>query len=371
MSAAIGLVPAEHERDLAATLRDLFATQQHSQALRESFETPSGWSATVWKALAEEIGLCGLTVPEEFGGLGLGMCEGATVHLELGRALFPGPFLSTSLATTAILASGDPSAAERWLPRIAAGELVATVLLAPGDLTAEGTLHGSATFLPYGASADLILLPVASGGTVRWFAVEAPGDGLVVDDMDVLDLTRRQARVELRGVRAEPLTDGVTSIGDAVAQHLRLALAAEAVGGLQWCLETCVEYAKTRTQFGRPIGSFQAVAHACVQMLEAVQSGAATTRWAAVAHATGSPETVLAGHVAALRTGEAYRAQTEAAIHLLGGVGFTWEHDAHLYYRRARAALALSGGPSRLREQIAAAAGLGPLAPAEARGPGA
>jgi len=359
-----GLAPAQHEVDLARTLRDALAELVPSAALRAGLDSTEGFGVDAWKAVAGEIGLCGLAVPEHLGGLGLGALELNTVHVELGRALYPGPFLSTSLATTALLASADGPAQERWLPRVAAGELIASVLpdeaavnAAPGR--PAWTLSGTASFVPYGHVAQLLLVPTHSHG---WFAVEGAAAGVAVRMMPGLDLTRRLAQLEFHDAPAVPVgqPDAGVDVGAAVAQHLRLALAAEAAGGLDWCLATCVEYAKTRTQFGRPIGSFQAVAHACVQMLEAVQSSTATARWAAHATATNSSEALLAGHVAALRAGEAYRTHTEAAIHLLGGTGFTWEHDAHLYYRRARSALALSGGLSAHRAAIATAAGLDP-----------
>jgi alkylation response protein AidB-like acyl-CoA dehydrogenase len=372
-----GLVPAEHERDLAATLRELCSDQLDSPALRTCIETTEGYPAGLWKAVAQDIGLCGLTVPESLGGLGLGMLEANTVHVELGRSLFPAPFLSTSLATTAILAGGSADVAERWLPAVAAGECIATVAAgagasravgsdrgstaAPGRdgaaaagvaADAQGRLSGRAQFVPYAHAADLLL--VATGHTV--FAVE-PGAGVTVTQLRGLDLTRRLCTVDLADVAGTPIGDA-TAVGDAVSAHLRLALAAEAVGGLEWCLDTVVEYAKTREQFGRKIGSFQAVAHQCVNLYSEVRSVSAAARWAAHAAATGDAEAELSGYVAALRAADAYRTQTEAAVHLLGGIGFTWEHDIHLYYRRARSALALAGGLAFLRERVATAAGL-------------
>jgi alkylation response protein AidB-like acyl-CoA dehydrogenase len=348
-----GLVPGEHERDLATTLRDLCADQLASEALRACLETTEGYPGGLWKAVAQEIGLCGLTVPESFGGLGLGTLEVNTVHVELGRSLFPAPFLSTSLATTALLAGGDTATAERWLPGIAAGETVATVASGAGVFAdAAGRLSGRAQFVPYAHAADLLLVP--AGATA--FAVE-PGAGVTVTQLTGLDLTRRLCTVDLADAAATPVGEA-TAIDAAVAAHLRLALAAEAVGGLEWCLDTIVAYAKTREQFGRVIGSFQAVAHQCVNLYSEVRSVSAAARWAANAAATGDNEAELSNYVAALRAADAYRTQTEATVHLLGGIGFTWEHDIHFYYRRARSALALLGGLTALRQAVATAAGL-------------
>jgi alkylation response protein AidB-like acyl-CoA dehydrogenase len=348
-----GLVPADHERDLAATLRALCADHLHSAALRACIESADGYPQELWKAVAQDVGLCGLTVPESLGGLGLGLLEVNTVHTELGRALFPAPFLGTSLATTALLAGGDAAAAERWLPGIAAGQTVATVAAGADVLTdADGRLSGRAQFVPYAHVADLLV--VTAGDTA--FAVEA-GAGVTVTSMTGLDLTRRLGTVEFTNAVGIPIGDA-PGVAAAMAAHLRLALAAEAVGGLEWCLDTVVGYAKTREQFGRVIGSFQAVAHQCVQLYSEVRSVSAAARWAAHAAATGDAEAELSNYVAALRAGDAYRTQTEAAVHLLGGIGFTWEHDVHFYYRRARSALALSGGLTHLRQAVATAAGL-------------
>jgi alkylation response protein AidB-like acyl-CoA dehydrogenase len=347
------LVPAEHERDLAATLRALCADQLGSAALRRCIESDEGYPLELWKAVAQDIGLCGLTVPEALGGLGLGLLEVNTVHVELGRALFPAPFLGTSLATTALMAGGDVAAAERWLPGIAAGQTLAT-WCSGGDVSvdAAGRLTGRVQFVPYAHVADLLL--VTAGSTT--FAARG-GTGMTISQMPGLDLTRRLGVVEFTGAVGVPVGDA-TVVRDAAAAHLRLALAAEAAGGLEWCLDTVVGYAKTREQFGRVIGSFQAVAHQCVQMYSELRSVSAAARWAAHAAATGDPEATLAGHVAALRAADAYRTHTEAAVHLLGGIGFTWEHDVHFYYRRARSALALLGGLAHLRERIAATSGL-------------
>jgi alkylation response protein AidB-like acyl-CoA dehydrogenase len=178
--------------------------------------------------------------------------------------------------------------------------------------------------------------------------------------MTGMDLTRRLAVVDLADTPATLIGtgDGAAGALAEVGRHLRLALSAEAAGGLEWCTATCVEYARTRQQFGRIIGSFQAVAHACVDLYGAARSAQATARWAAVAAQNGTAEAELAGHVAALRAGEDYKTQTEAGVHLLGGIGFTWEHDMHLYYRRARSAAALSGGPAAHRLAIAGLTGL-------------
>ena len=358
------LVPNADERALAGTVRKVLIDLSSTEQIRADLATEPGFGATAWKALAQDVGLCGLTIPEEHGGLGLGWSAANVVHHELGRALYPGPFLATALAGTALVASG----AHTWLPAIAAGETVATVALADrrGSWTGAGVtamavadgwrLSGRRFFVIAGHAADLLVVLATTESGDALFVVPADAPGLSVAPMPGLDLTRRLAVVDLAGTPAARIGDAAATAD--VARHLRLALAAEAGGGLEWCAATCVEYASTRQQFGRIIGSFQAVAHGCVDLYGASRAARASARWAAVATENGDREAELAGHVAALRAGEDYKTHTEAGIHLLGGIGFTWEHDMHLYYRRARAASALTGGPAGHRLAIAELAGL-------------
>ncbi len=365
------LVPGEDERALADTVRDVVRDLSPVEQIRADADSDLGFGATAWKALARDVGLCGLTIPEQHGGLGLGWSAVNVVHHELGRALYPGPFLATSLATTALLAAG---AGDR-LAGIAAGDTVAAVALADRSGTWTGTgvtatsssdaadgwrLTGRRWFVIAGHAADLLVVLARTEAGDSLFAVEAGAAGLTAAPMTGMDLTRRLAVVDLADTPATLIgaDDSAGGALEAVGRHVRLALSAEAGGGLDWCTATCVEYAGTRQQFGRIIGSFQAVAHACVDLYDAARSAQAAARWAAVAAQNGAAEAELAGHVAALRAGEDYKTQTEAGVHLLGGIGFTWEHDMHLYYRRARSAAALTGGPAGHRLAIAGLAGL-------------
>ena len=362
------LVPGADERALADTVRDVLADLSPLTEVRAEADGEPGYGVRAWKALAGDVGLCGLTVPESSGGLGLGHAAANVVHHELGRALYPGPFLATSLAAAGLCADADGEAAQRWLPLIAAGDAVGAVAFADrrgrwaGDgVTVTGgpgtwRLTGQRWFAVAAHVADVVLVP--AGDSV--FAVASDAAGFSARTLTGLDLTRRLAVVDLQDAPATLVGSegGAADVLDAVATYLRLALAAEAGGGLDWCLTTCVEYATTRQQFGRIIGGYQAVAHACVDLLAARRSVSATARWAAVATQNGDLEAALAAHVAALRGSEAYETQTEAGVHLLGGIGFTWEHDMHLYYRRARAAATLAGGSAAHRRAIAALAGL-------------
>ncbi|MFI6093613.1 acyl-CoA dehydrogenase family protein [Streptomyces sp. NPDC051218] len=369
-----GLALTDEQLDLRTTLRDFLTDKLTSQALRAQIDTEDGFDRPLWFGLASELGLVGLSVAERHGGLGLGPAEAAIAHQELGRSLYPGPFLATSLAATALAAADDADAAARWLPPIASGELVATCALsdsrgswhAPQTVVrASGAggrwqLTGSRTFVLAGHVADVLLVPAASAAGLSLFLVEADAQGLTTAAVPGLDLTRKLATVSLENTPATLV--GVQGQADdvlrSVAHALQLAASAEAAGGIDWCLEAGVGHAKTREQFGRPIGSFQAVAHAAVDILTHREFTSAGVRYAAVATAQGDPEAELATRVTVLRAGEAYRQVAEATIHLFGGTGFTWEHDAHLYYRRAWSDRQLSGGAQDHRAAVAALAGL-------------
>ncbi len=373
MVSADDLVVTSDQSDLNTTLRAALADISSSVALRRDLATDTGYDGESWRRLTGEVGLSGLTIPEEFGGVGLGPMEAAGAHTELGRALYPGPYLSTHLLSTALLASGDRDAQADWLPGLAAGELVGAVAVADkaGSWSAaDGVvanradgdgwrLSGTRWYVIAGHVADVLLVSASTGKDPALFLVPTGAEEVSAAGVAGLDLTRRVATVSLENAPAALLAaaDVAPAVLDAVRSTLLVATAAEAAGGIDWCLDTSVAYAKTREQFGRPIGSFQAVAHACVDILAERELAFAAVRYAAAASAEGAEDRDLAALVAVLRTGEAYARVTEATIHLLGGLGFTWDHDAHLYYRRARSGRLLSGRPQEHREAIAILAG--------------
>jgi alkylation response protein AidB-like acyl-CoA dehydrogenase len=366
------LALSEDQHALQDTLRGFLTDQFPSATLRAALETEAGYSPELHARLAGELGLTGLTIPEEYGGLGMSQAEACVVHAELGRALYPGPFLSSSLAAGALLAADDRAVQERWLPLLAEGSVTGTVAAAdkvghwsPGsvraDLTPQGwRLHGRRWYVIAGHVADIVLVPAITGSVPAMFLVERGSPGFTDSAQLGLDLTRRVCVTTFDAAPAVLLGQhqNAAAACDQAEREFLLATAAEAAGGIGWCLDATVAYAKNREQFGRPIGSFQAVAHACVDMLADFQSVSAAARYAAVAAADGSSEAPIAAHVAALRAGEAYRSVTESAIHIFGGIGFTWEHDAHLYYRRAWSAERLAGGPQAHRSAISDLAGL-------------
>ena len=359
---------------LQETLRGFLADQLPSSVLRSALETEAGYSPELHARLAGELGLTGLTIPEEFGGLGMSPAEASVVHTELGRALYPGPFLATSLAAGALLAVGDRAAQERWLPLLADGSVIGTLAAAgeagywspgPDSVRAERApggwrLYGHRWYVIAAHVADIAVVPAMTESGPAMFLVESKSLGFTPSGQLGLDLTRRVCVTAFDEAPAVLLGHGQDAMAalERAERDFLLATAAEAAGGIGWCLDATIAYAKERVQFDQPIGSFQAVAHACVDMLAEFQAVSAAARYAAIAAADGSAEAPMAAHVAALRAGQAYRAVTESAIHVFGGIGFTWEHDAHLYYRRAWSAERLAGGPQAHRSAISDLAGL-------------
>ena len=368
------LALSEDQHALQDTLRGFLTDQLPSTALRTALETEAGYSPELHARLAGELGLTGLTIPEDYGGLGMSQAEASVVHTELGRVLYPGPFLSSGLAAGVLLAADDRTATERWLPLLADGTVTGTVAAAseagswspgPDSVRAERApggwrLYGHRWYVIAGHVADIVVVPAITESGLATFLVESRSLGYTASGQLGLDLTRRVCVTAFDEAPAVLLGRGNSAAAalDRAERDFLLATAAEAAGGIGWCLDATIAYAKERVQFDQPIGSFQAVAHACVDMLAAFQAVSAAARYAAIAAAEGSAEAPMAAHVAALRAGEAYRAVTESAIHVFGGIGFTWEHDAHLYYRRAWSAERLAGGPQAHRAAISDLAGL-------------
>jgi alkylation response protein AidB-like acyl-CoA dehydrogenase len=365
------LALTEDQRALRDTLRGFLADQLPSAALRAMIDTQPGYAPDLHARLGTELGLTGLTIPGEFGGRGVSQAEASVVHAELGRTLYPGPFLASSLAAGVLLAATDSvAAAKRWLPLLADGSVTGTIAAAdkdgrwssaPGSVRAHLTphgwrLYGSCWYVIAAHVANILVVSAGAGSVPAMFLVEADATGLRSTAQRSLDLTRRVYVTTFDATPAVLLAqDGpAVAILQQAERDFLLATAAEAAGGISWCLDTAVLYARDRSQFSRPAGSFETVAHACVGMLEAFQSAEAAARYAAACAADGAPEAPTAARVAALRAGQAYRTVTETAIRLFDGIGSTWEHDAHLYYRRAWSAERLAGGPQAHRAALTA-----------------
>ncbi|MCX4706539.1 acyl-CoA dehydrogenase family protein [Streptomyces sp. NBC_01373] len=361
------LSETEEQRELRMVLRDFFTEESGPEDVRKHLATPRGHDETLWARLAGEIGVHGLAIPEEFGGSGFTFAELAVALEEAGRALYCAPLLPTAvLAAHALLNSQDQQACERYLPRIADGTLTATVAGFDEDEPGVGVgaersgpgwvLRGAADFVLDGAGADLIVVRARTTEGARLFACEPAEDTCSRTPRRVLDETRRQALVEFRGAPATPVGESgeVTAALDAG----RAALAAEQVGGSGHALDATVEFVAQRRQFGRPIGSFQAVKHRLADVLVALEAARSASAYATACVALASPQLPVAASAAAAVCSETYRLATAEYVQLHGGIGFTWEHPAHLYVRRARSSEVLFGTADHHRTRLAELVGL-------------
>ena len=297
------LALSEDQHALQRTLRGFLTDQLPSEALRAVLETEVGYSPELHGRLAGELGLTALTIPEEFGGLGMSQAEASVVHTELGRALYPGPFLSSALAADVLLA-GDRAAAEHWLPLLADGSVTGTLAAAgeagqwspgPDSVRAERApggwrLYGHRWYVVAGHVADIVVVPAVTESGPAMFLVESRSLGYTASGQLGLDLTRRVCVTAFDEAPAVLLGQGEDAVAalDRAERDFLLATAAEAAGGIGWCLDATIAYAKDRVQNGQPIGAFQAVAHACVDMLAEFQAVSAAARYAAIAAADGS-----------------------------------------------------------------------------------
>jgi alkylation response protein AidB-like acyl-CoA dehydrogenase len=354
----MSFVPDADQQELVSSVRRFLADRSPMPVVRELVESGEEDSG-LWRTAAGQLGLLGLAVPETSGGQGFGPVEQGLVFEEMGRALFCAPYLSTvALAVPTILACGDETAAKELLPSIIDGSVTATLALPSdtGGLRAERdgdrwTLDGAETFVLDGHTADLLLVVAEATHSTALFVVDAGAAGLRLEQLDTLDLTRRQACVELTGVDARPL--GPASVLDGMLDQARALLAMEEVGGAARCLDMAVEYAGQRIQFGRPIGSFQAIKHKLADMWMAVES-ARSLAYHAVWTAQHAPDELpVAAAMAQAAASDAFCFAAAECVHVHGGIGFTWEHDAHLYFRRAYASAVLFGDADHHRERLA------------------
>jgi alkylation response protein AidB-like acyl-CoA dehydrogenase len=319
----------------------------------EREELPGFWASLV------EQGWLGLHVAEADGGQGFGLTELVVVLEELGRVVAPGPFLPTVLASAAIAAGRRKDVGAAHLPGLCDGSTIGAVALPPATITAEPAgaeavrLSGRARPVLGAAQARLFVLPVTSPDGERWYVVDA-GD-VTVEPLPSLDPTRRVGEVVVEGVTlgAERQLPDLT--GRLVADLAAIVMSAECAGGADWCVDTAASHAKVREQFGRPIGQFQAVKHRCADMLVAAGQAAAVA-WDAARGADDREEASLAAAVAGVLAPEAFFTCAKDCVQVLGGIGFTWEHDVHVYLKRAASVRALLGGPEPWRARVASLA---------------
>jgi alkylation response protein AidB-like acyl-CoA dehydrogenase len=364
------LAVSAEQSELRESVRRFLADRAPVSRVRELMETPDGTDRQVWQQAGAQLGLQGIAIPEEYGGAGFSFAEQAIVLEELGAALYGGPYLASAvLAATALLSSSDEAARRELLPGIASGETVATLAFTEDDGSWEPAairlaatrrddgwvLDGRKSFVLDGHTADLILVVAAGDSGLSLFAVPADAAGLDRQALPTLDQTRKLARLEFRSVAGRL----IGAPGEATAVLTRtldvaaIALAAEQLGGAERVLAMAVGYAKARHQFGRAIGSFQAIKHRCADLMLEIESLRSAVAYAAAAVAEDSPEVPAVAALTQAYASDVYFHAAAENIQIHGGIGFTWEHDAHLYFKRAKASELFLGDATYHRDHLA------------------
>jgi len=371
---------SEEQEMLRKSARDFLAKECPMTYVRQMMEDERGFRDEPWQKMAA-LGWMGLILPEEHGGAGLDFVDLTVVLEEMGRVVLPGPFFSTVvLGGVALLAGGSAAQKKELLPKLAAGKLRVTLaqLEPSARWDAEGVtlearpagggyqLSGTKLFVPDAHTADLLIVAARGPGSqgaegVSLFLVDAKAPGVTTRLLKTMDQTRKLCEVVLQDVAAEgvlgPPGQGWKLL-ERVADRGKVGLCAEMCGGAQKVLEMSVEYAKVREQFGRPIGSFQAIQHKCANMLVEVESSKSATYYAAWAVANDVPEASLAAAMAKAYCSDAYRHTAGEGIQIHGGIGFTWEHDMHIYFKRAKSSEVTFGDATWNREIVAQLIGL-------------
>jgi alkylation response protein AidB-like acyl-CoA dehydrogenase len=366
---------SEEQDALRRTVRAFLGAKSPQAEVRRLMETADGYDPAVWRQLGGQLGLTGLAIPEKSGGAGASLIELGIVLEEMGRALLCAPYFSSAvMAASALLHCGDTAAMKEFLPSIASGQTIATLAFAEDSGRWDETgitlvaaaagdgwrLIGSKMYVLDGCVADLIVVAARAPGGVTLFAVPGDAPGLARTPLSTMDLTRKQARLEFVGTPARLL--GTEGTGwDTMTRVLSLtsvALAAEQAGGAQQVLDMAVGYAKLRVQFGRPIGSFQAIRHKCADMLVDVESAKSAAYYALWAASEGSDDLPVAASLAKAYCSAAYVRAAGENIQVHGGIGVTWEHPAHLYFKRAKSSELLFGDPAHHRALLAGHLGI-------------
>ena len=373
----------EEQEELRASARGFLAQHSSPEQVRRAMQSELGYDPEVWKRIASELGWPAVTIPEEYGGLGLGPVELVALLEEMGGALLCAPFFSSvCLGGTALLAAASDEQKREFLPALAEGRsrIALAWTEAGGGWGATGiralarregdafVLRGAKRFVLDGHCADWLIVAARQEGSsgedgVSLFMVSPDAPGLERRALPTMDQTRRQAEIVLRDVRvpASALMGtegrGWSALGRTLALAA-IALSAEQVGGAQKCLDLSVAYAKERVQFGRPIGSFQAIKHTCADMMVAVESARSASYYAACVAAEGREDLSAVASLAKATCSEAYFQCAAESIQIHGGVGFTWEYDVHLYFKRARSTEVFLGDPAYHRERVARHIGL-------------
>ncbi|MBX7223989.1 MAG: acyl-CoA/acyl-ACP dehydrogenase [Blastocatellia bacterium] len=361
----------EDQKVFRDTTRKLLKKECPAERVRRLMETDTAQDAQLWHLMAEQ-GWLGLTLPEDFGGLGQGLVELAVIAEEMGRVCLPGGFLSAIFAGALVAEAGNSRQKAAYLEKMASGDLKGTVALLEAEadwnpsavrLAVERNgedfvVSGKKLFVPDAQTADVIFCVVRDGESLALLPVAKDAAGVKVTAMPALDATRKLYQVEFENV-AIPQAEALGADGNperALRRAIEVAtvtLCAEMVGGMQWVLETAVEYAKTRHQFGKPIGSFQAVQHQCADMLLLTESSRSATLFAAWALTVDDPKAAAAVSIAKAYCSDAFREVCHRGVQVHGGIGFTWEYDLQLYVKRSKASEILFGDATFHREQVA------------------
>jgi alkylation response protein AidB-like acyl-CoA dehydrogenase len=366
----VNLLYTDVEESLRASVRDLLASRCPADAVIGMYDGDRSVVDPLWRSVAVDLGLAALLVPEHLGGAGASAREAAVVLEELGRAVAPVPFLTSSVLATAVLRGGAVQGEDRELPSAAAAQLLTA--LASGDRTAAlavpfaasrtsvrsaagplgGGLAGRITSVAGALEADVLLVPVEVVGGLEVHAVET--SEVAVEPVVSLDMSRGLADVsfdEAPSLLVVPAVDGEAAVRGALDVGAAL-MASEQVGLAQWCLEATVAYLKERRQFGRVVGGFQALKHRLADLYTLVEQARAAARYAAATLAEGDPDAEVAAHVAQAYCADVAVRAAEECVQLHGGIGMTWEHPAHLYLKRAKADQVGLGSPAGHRARL-------------------
>jgi alkylation response protein AidB-like acyl-CoA dehydrogenase len=370
----------EEQEMLRTMARDFLARECPKTYVRAMMADSKGVTAEFWKKIAE-VGWPGLALPEKYGGTGMNFRDLAILFEEQGRAMMPGPFFSTvALGALPILNAGTEEQKQEYLPKIASGEITMTMAVVEleGDYWAGGVrmeayerggdyiLAGSKYFVPDAAAADYIIVAARTKNSanpedgITLFIVKKDDWGIYVAPLKTMDETRKQYRVDFSriAVPAKNILGQVDKGWSIVKETLTKGcalLCAEMIAGGEWAMETSAEYAKTRIQFGQPIGTFQAIKIKLADMYSGLDYGRAMMEWAVESIKDGDPVAPLAASMAKAYCGDIYKMVTNHGIQVHGGIGFTWDHDMHLYWKRSRANDTAFGDANYHREQIAKA----------------
>jgi alkylation response protein AidB-like acyl-CoA dehydrogenase len=366
---------SDEQRELRSIVRKFLAVKSSEAEVRRLMATPEGYDPAVWGQMSEQLGLQAMAIPVEHGGAGYGYIELGIIFEEMGSALLCAPYFAcVALAAEVLLRSGDQEAKKEFLPGLASGQTIGTLALLEqsagwglADIatsarrTPDGwTLNGRKRFVLDGHVANLVLVAARTEAGLSIFAVDSTAPGLTVTSVETMDQTRKQAELEFCDTPARLV--GVDGSGAATLEQAlntaAILLAAEQVGGAARALDMAVEYAKIRVQFGRPIGSFQAVKHKCADMLAETESARSAAYYGLWALAADDEDIPLAARIAKIYCSQAYLHVAADNIQVHGGIGFTWEHPAHLYFKRAKTCEVLLGTPAHHRELLAGRLGL-------------